>query len=239
MTHVLQAEGLDKSYGSLRVLDGVSFAVEEGESLALLGPSGCGKSTLFRLLLGLEPHDSGRVVRNFSYPGYLPQGGLLFPWKTLLQNAELPLELKGVPRRKRRETVFRRLEPFGLQGFANYYPGQLSGGMRQRAALLRTVLAGAEVLFLDEPFGALDMMTRMRLQDWILPLLDEIGRTILLITHDPEEALLLCGRILLLSERPASVRGHVESQAEESGSKSRTGRQFFQAKARLLEIISE
>lgn len=207
--------------------------------MALLGPSGCGKSTLFRVLLGLEGHNGGTVVRDFDSAGYLPQGGLLFPWKTVTENIELPLAIKGVDKRSRKNAIGAQLEPFGLAGFANAYPQELSGGMQQRAALLRTVMTGATVLFLDEPFGALDTITRQRLQDWLADLIRRLDRTMLLVTHDLEEALVLAERVIVLTERPASVVGEILFEQTDADGKRRTSARFVAAKARLLAMIQE
>jgi len=223
----------------LAVLNGINLAVLRGESLGLLGPSGCGKSTLFRIVLGLEGHNGGTVVAHFDTAGYLPQGGLLLPWKTVIENVELPLAIKGVDKRARRRAVEAQLEPFGLTGFADIYPHELSGGMQQRAALLRTIMTGAEMLFLDEPFGALDTITRQRLQDWLADLIQKLGRTMLLVTHDIEEALILAERIIVLTDRPASVVGEVLFKQRDANDKRRTSERFFATKASLLAMIQE
>jgi len=207
--------------------------------LALLGPSGCGKSTLFRIALGLEGYNAGTVVPHFDSAGYLPQGGLLLSWKTVLENVELPLAIQGVNKRTRRKAIEEQLEPFGLAGFAGIYPHKLSGGMRQRAALLRTVMTGSEVLFLDEPFGALDTITRQRLQDWLATLIQQLDRTMLLVTHDLEEALILAERVTVLTERPASVIGEILFEQGDTDGKRRTSNRFFAAKTRLLAMIQQ
>jgi ABC-type nitrate/sulfonate/bicarbonate transport system ATPase subunit len=194
---------------------------------------------LFRVVLGLEDHNGGLVVRDFDSAGYLPQEGLLFPWKTVLENVELPLVIKGVDKRSRRDTIDAQLEPFGLAGFANAYPQELSGGMQQRAALLRTVITGAPILFLDEPFGALDTITRQRLQDWLAALIQQLERTMLLVTHDLEEALILAERVIVLTERPATVVGEVQYEQGDVGRKCRTGEGFLDAKKTLLEMIEK
>ncbi len=178
-------------------------------------------------------------MRNFDSAGYLPQGGLLFPWKTVLENVELPLVIKGVDKRSRRDAIDAQLEPFGLAGFANVYPQELSGGMQQRAALLRTVITGAPILFLDEPFGALDTITRQRLQDWLAALIQQLDHTMLLVTHDLEEALILAERVIVLTERPATVVGEVQFEQGDVGRKCRTGKRFLDAKKTLLEMIEK
>ena len=211
----LTVEQLQKAFikagQRLPVLDGVSFTVEPGAFVVIVGPSGCGKSTLLEILCGLQPADSGLVAvdgRPVTGPGhvaYMPQEDLLFPWRRLIDNVIVPLELKGVPRRAAREQARRWLPFFGLEGFADAYPSQLSGGMRQRAALLRTFLTERDIIALDEPFGALDAHTRRRMQAWLADVHRQMGRTVLMITHDVEEALVLADRVVVLGPRPARV----------------------------------
>lgn len=235
---LLAVEGLYKSFGDLEVLKGVGFEVDNPGFVTFLGPSGCGKSTLFKIVLELLSPDRGRIDRGYSDSGYLPQEGLLFPWKNLMENIELPLELKGVGKDERRKRIKENLSSFGLEGFEEARPDQLSGGMRQRAALLRTILTDAPVLFLDEPFGSLDALTRDRIQRWLLNLLSDFDRTILFITHDLEEALFLSEKIIVLSDRPAAVRGEfpVDLDAED---RDKTGQKFFDYKRKLIQIIEE
>ena len=204
--------GVGKSYGNLVVLGGVSFSLAGGEILTLLGPSGCGKSTLMHLIAGLEKPDAGEIqvagVRVDGDPGrvgYMHQKDLLLPWKRVLENVIVPLRLRGVPRREAEYQARPLFAPFGLEGFENYYPSQLSGGMRQRAALMRTYLYKRDIMLLDEPFGALDAITRERLQEWLLGLISSLNTTILMVTHDIDEAILMADRVLVMSEKPASI----------------------------------
>jgi len=217
---ILAVRQLAKSFGlgskRLAVVDGISFEVPLGGWTTILGPSGCGKTTLLRILAGLELPDAGTI--HSGLPGtslrhasaYLPQADTLLPWRTALGNAVLALELAGVPQPEARSEARELFHRFGLEGFEDRYPVQLSGGMRQRVAIIRTFLAHREVLLLDEPLGSLDPLTRMRLQDWLTEIWQELGKTILLVTHDVEEALLLSDRILLLSDRPATVRESID-----------------------------
>ena len=238
MTAILGAERLSKSFGRLAVLRDVSFEMAPLERLAVVGPSGCGKTTLLRILLGLEAWDHGGLIRCYPRAGYLPQGGLLLPWKTVLENVELPLELARMERAERRRIVCERLEPFGLLGFERVYPRELSGGMAQRAALLRTLLTGAPILFLDEPFGALDTITRQHLQDWLAGVVGLLDRALLLVTHDIDEALVLCHRVLVLSPRPGSVRGEVKAPSiDRGGGPARMSPGFLAAKASILGML--
>lgn len=239
MKPLLEVRELFKAYGDLPVLRDVTFGVKAGDSFAVLGPSGCGKSTLLRIILGLEGFDGGEVKGPVDRAGYLPQDAVLFPWKTVVENAELPLQIRGMGRKERRREVLRWLDPFGLAGFAGSYPHELSGGMRQRAGLLRAAASGAEVLILDEPFGALDTLTRQRLQDWLADLLSELDRTMLFVTHDLEEAVVLANRVILLSERPARVIGERGISLSRKERSDRLSPQFHREKDALLAMIRE
>jgi ABC-type nitrate/sulfonate/bicarbonate transport system ATPase subunit len=181
--------------------------------VSILGPSGCGKSTLFNIISGLERPDRGRVLINGEeYNGrtgrvsYMHQKDLLLPWKNILDNVCLPLFIKGNKRKEAHVKAEEYFPDFGLDGFEGKYPNQLSGGMRQRAALLRTYLFADDIMLLDEPFGSLDAITRRKMQDWLLGLFEKLDASILFITHDIDEAIFLSDRIYLLSKRPAVVR---------------------------------
>jgi putative hydroxymethylpyrimidine transport system ATP-binding protein len=208
----LTLEGLTKVYGDLPVLDGVSLTVAAGEFVAVIGPSGCGKSTLFDVVAGLEPPDAGRVLvdgaeatgRTDAF-AYMPQPDLLFPWRTVLDNTTLGLEVAGMRRRDARERARPLFREFGLDGFEDARPGELSGGMRQRAALLRTVVQDRPVLLLDEPFGALDALTRTEMQVWLSRTRARFAWTVVLVTHDVREAVFLADRVAVLGPRPTSV----------------------------------
>jgi putative hydroxymethylpyrimidine transport system ATP-binding protein len=243
----LQADGLEKSFwtarGTIRVLASVSFGVEDGEWLTCLGPSGCGKTTLLRILAGLLEPDAGTI--RFGAPAgdrlgraaYLPQEDTLLPWRTALGNAVLPAEIDGRSPAPARADALSLFERFGLRGFEHLYPSQLSGGMRQRVELARTFLSDRELLLLDEPLGALDPLTRAALQDWLLAMWIELRRTVLLVTHDVEEALLLSDRLLLLTPRPARVRDAV-SLAEFARPRHRADPSVVAERARLLSLLA-
>jgi ABC-type nitrate/sulfonate/bicarbonate transport system ATPase subunit len=197
----------------VRALEDVSLQVEEGEFVTIIGPSGSGKSTLFNLIVGLLEPDAGEICINgevctnrAGMVGYMPQRDLLLPWRSVIDNAILAQEIQGTPKEHARETARELLPLFGLREFETVYPHALSGGMRQRAALLRTFLSGRNLTLLDEPFGALDALTRRELQDWLLSVWKQFGQTILFITHDVEEALYLGDRVVVLSSRPGSVQ---------------------------------
>lgn len=193
-------------------LEQIDLSAGDGEFVALVGPSGCGKSTLLNIIAGLEQPTTGEVLldgepapERLGRTAYMHQRDLLLPWRSVLDNAILGLEVEGVPRREARERATKLLARFGLEGFAHDYPATLSGGMRQRAAFLRTVLSDKPIMLLDEPFGALDALTRADLQEWLLDLWDELRRTIIFITHDVEEAILLADRVAVMSPRPGRV----------------------------------
>jgi ABC-type nitrate/sulfonate/bicarbonate transport system ATPase subunit len=198
----------------LPVLDGVRLVVDAGEIVAVIGPSGSGKSTLLDAVAGLLEPERGEIRldgerlpadRRLGRSAYMRQRDLLLPWRSVVDNAALALEAGGMPRREARARASARLLEFGLERFAGAYPAQLSGGMRQRVALLRTLLAGRPLVLLDEPFGALDALTRAAMQDWLLERLAGDGRTLLLVTHDVEEAVFVADRVVVLSARPARV----------------------------------
>ena len=247
----LRAEGLTKTFpgrsgdGPVRALDGVDLAVAPGEFVSIVGPSGCGKSTLFNLLAGLDPPSAGRILLD-GHPaellgaiGYMPQADLLMPWRTVLDNAALGLQLDGVSRREARGRARSELPRFGLAGFEDAWPSQVSGGMRQRAALLRTFLAGHDVMLLDEPFGALDALTREELQEWLLRIWQEDRKTILFVTHDVEEALFLSDRVHVMSGRPGRIELSVEVGLERPRERgpTTTDPRFADLKARLIALL--
>ena len=203
-------------YGSDQVvpaLEDISFKVMPGEFVTIIGASGSGKSTLFNLCVGLLEPDSGEILIDGEKPknrvgmvGYMPQRDLLLPWRSVLNNVIVPLEIQGSPEKESRQKALEMFPRFGLKGFENEYPSSLSGGMRQRAALLRTWLMGRSTLLLDEPFGALDALTRKELQGWLLGVWQEFGRTVMFITHDVEEAVYLADRVIVLTRRPGKIQ---------------------------------
>jgi ABC-type nitrate/sulfonate/bicarbonate transport system ATPase subunit len=197
---------------TVKALDGLSLQVTEGEFVTIIGPSGSGKSTLFNLIVGLLEPDEGQICINGKVSrnragrvGYMPQRDLLLPWRNVIDNVIIPQQLRGVSLSQARSSAREMLPLFGLEDFAQAYPSALSGGMRQRAALLRTILTDRQILLLDEPFGALDALTRRELQDWLLDVWHKFGQTVIFITHDVEEALYLGDRVLVLSARPGKL----------------------------------
>ncbi|MCI8516386.1 MAG: ABC transporter ATP-binding protein [Hungatella sp.] len=216
----LEAENLTFSYGAKKILDNIGFSVAEGEFVSLLGPSGSGKSTVLKLLTGVLKGEKGKIRidgREIRDPSgrfaYMPQNDLLFPWKTILDNVCLYGQIHGSLEAMRKEARG-YLSEFGLAGYEDCYPSQLSGGMRQRAAFLRTALCQADILLLDEPFGALDVITRGEMQDWLLHLRRKFERTVILVTHDMDEAIYLSDRILILNQSPAGIVDEILIDAE-------------------------
>jgi ABC-type nitrate/sulfonate/bicarbonate transport system ATPase subunit len=211
-----------KSYGPVVALDGVTFGAGAGETVGLVGRSGCGKSTLLRLVAGLESPDRGRISvggagdegGRLEQCALMPQADLLMPWRDALGNASLPLENAGVDRREARARAAELFAELGLEGFEDARSWELSGGMRQRVAFARTLLAEKPVLLLDEPFGALDAITRTEMQEWLAAALGARPRTVVLVTHDLDEALRLCDRVVVLTARP----GRVACELDGSGS---------------------
>lgn len=207
----LDVSGLSFSYENKKLFEALNFSIKEGEFVSLLGPSGCGKSTILKLLTGVIKAETGRIrvdgqtVSGLSeHFAYMPQNDLLFPWKTILDNVCLYGQIHGSFNEMKREAV-ENFPAFGLDGYENLYPSALSGGMRQRAAFLRTALCKADILLLDEPFGALDVITRGDMQDWLIGMRARLNRTVLLVTHDMDEALYLSDRILILNQTPAHI----------------------------------
>ena len=217
ITSKIRVESLNKSFNvdghRELVLDDIQLTVGEGEFVSIIGPSGCGKSTLLNIVAGLDSPDSGTVtfegnqgVSALGRVGYMQQKDLLLPWRTVLDNAILGLELHGMPRRQARTRALELTEFFGLKGYESQYPYALSGGMKQRAAFLRTMLMDQEIVLLDEPFGALDALTRANMQEWLLELWDSWGKTVILVTHDVEEAVLLSDRVYVFTARPGRIK---------------------------------
>ena len=207
----LEISGLTFSYENKKIFDGLEFSIREGEFVSLLGPSGCGKSTLLKLLTGVIAPEKGHILTDgqeirgiTEHFAYMPQNDLLFPWKTILENVCLYGRIHGGQEQVKKEALS-QMGAFGLEGYENEYPSALSGGMRQRAAFLRTLLCRADILLLDEPFGALDVITRGEMQDWLLSMRERLNRTVLLVTHDMDEAIYLSDRILILNGSPSHI----------------------------------
>jgi ABC-type nitrate/sulfonate/bicarbonate transport system ATPase subunit len=205
---LIAVKDVRKSFGDVSVLDGVSVRVMKHETVSILGPSGCGKSTLMNIVTGLISADSGEVCVSGRI-GYMQQKDLLLPWKTVMDNVNLPRVIGGDDKREAAADALPYFETFGLSGYEQRYPHELSGGMRQRVNFLRTFLTSGDIMLLDEPFGALDSITRGRLGQWLTDVKKHIDVTIMLITHDVEEAVLLSDRVYVLSDKPSVVRAEI------------------------------
>jgi NitT/TauT family transport system ATP-binding protein len=233
--------------GGVDALAGLTFDVGRREVLGVVGPSGCGKSTLLELICGLDQPSAGRVVagggesqaERLARCVLMPQRDLLLPWRSALDNATLPLELHGVTRRSARRRVAPLFERFGLGDFVTARPYELSGGMRQRVAFLRTLLAEKPVLLLDEPFGSLDSIARADMQVWLAEAVEADPRTVVLVSHDIEEALFLCDRVLVMSARPGRVRAELEVSLPRARPRRETvtSPAFVALKERALEAL--
>jgi ABC-type nitrate/sulfonate/bicarbonate transport system ATPase subunit len=236
---------LHKSFGDRLVLDGLEITVADGEFVSIIGPSGCGKSTLFNILAGLEHPDSGGVsvsgedaTGRTEHFAYMPQKDSLLPWRRVLDNASLGLQLQGASKREARAAADQLFPTFGLDGYQRSWPGQLSGGMRQRVALLRTVVQKRTVLLLDEPFGALDSLTRTQMQVWLTEVWERYHWTVVLITHDIREAVFLSDRVYALTPRPARIRAeHVIDLPRPRGPETFTDPRAVAIEGRLLAAL--
>ena len=241
---LLDLQNLSLTLGDTAVLDDINMHVAQGEFVSILGPSGAGKSSIFRLLTGALPLQRGTITcdgaplaalkNRFAF---MPQRDALMPWRRIIDNLTLGLEVQGITRPHARAQVMPLVADFGLDGFTDHYPDQLSGGMRQRAALLRTIVQGRSVQLLDEPFGALDALTRTQMQSWFEARWQTARWTTLLVTHDVREAVALSDRIYVLSRRPARVI----SETSVPIPRPRMGRppsaQALEIEAQLLEIL--
>ncbi|AIW86869.1 ABC transporter ATP-binding protein [Bacillus mycoides] len=206
--NILQFHNVTFHYDEKPIINELNASIQDKEFVSIIGPSGCGKSTLFRLITGLEEASTGQIelTKTKSHPvGYMPQKDMLLPWRTIIENAALPLECQGVQKKEAQVKAKELLHKFGLQGYEKKYPKDLSGGMRQRVSFIRTLLTGGEILLLDEPFSALDALTKASLQEWLFEQWKEWEKTILFITHDVEEALFLSNRILVVENQPIAT----------------------------------
>ena len=236
---------LGKSPGdSVQVLDHLQLRIENGQFISIVGPSGCGKTTLLRIIAGLEKASEGevllngkRLVEGSEEIGMVFQEYALFPWRTTLQNIEMGLEIKGVEKEKRRSAAMEYIKTFNLDGFGNRYPRELSGGMKQRVAIARTLIMNPRVVLMDEPFGSLDSQTRNSLQKFLLRIWERRKDTILFVTHNVDEAVFLSDQILILSKRPAKIVKIVEVKLPRP--RDRTGQECNQIRRDVLKELSE
>ncbi|MDX8045535.1 ABC transporter ATP-binding protein [Gracilibacillus sp. S3-1-1] len=228
-------------------LEEMSIQIETGKFVSIIGPSGCGKSTLFNMIAGLLLPTSGEIlldgqniVGKSGRVGYMLQKDLLLPWRTILANIILGLELKGVPKKEAEKRALPLINKYGLGGFEYHYPSELSGGMRQRAALLRTLLYDQDVILLDEPFGALDAQTRLLMQTWLMQIWQDFKKTVLFITHDIDEAIYLSDEIYVLSPRPGRLKEIVSIDLPRPRTQASLSTvEFVQLKQQLLSMLEE
>jgi ABC-type nitrate/sulfonate/bicarbonate transport system ATPase subunit len=240
---------LAHSFGELDVIERLDIRLQPGEVLGIVGPSGCGKSTLLEVVSGLREQSAGGVaVHGETQPAarlascaYMPQRDLLLPWLSAIDNAAIALRNRGARRGESRRAAHPLFERFGLAGFEGTRPAELSGGMRQRIAFLRTLLAGKPVLLLDEPFASLDAITRAEMQEWLAGALVAESRSVLLVSHDVEEALYLSDRVLVLSPRPARAVAEISAPAPRARPRLEavTAPEFTRARERALEALTE
>ncbi|NTW73082.1 MAG: ABC transporter ATP-binding protein [Eubacteriaceae bacterium] len=234
---VIKLNHVKKDFGELKVLHDVSLEVYKGEFVTILGSSGSGKSTIFNIIAGLIDYDEGEVTVNGSV-GYMQQKDLLLPWKNVADNVSLPLMLKKTDKKLIAEKLEAYLPLVGLKGYEESFPFQLSGGMRQRASFLRTLMTSEEIFLLDEAFGSLDSITRRQMQKWLLDMKMKLNNTILLITHDIDEAILLSDRIYVISKIPAVIKREISVDFNRDNKLERfLSPESLKLKEEILEIL--
>ena len=230
----ISINNVSKSYDGIKILDNISMDVYEGEFVSILGTSGCGKSTIFNLICNLTKIDNGDININGKI-SYMYQKDLLLPYKTIIDNVALPLILNKKSKKEAKEMVNPYLEVFGLSGYENKYPNELSGGMKQRANFLRTYINSDDIMLLDEPFGALDSITKLSMQRWLLEVKSKVNSTIILITHDIDEAIMLSNRIYVISQKPASVKK--EFVVNKTDNNDKKMEQVIKLKSEILSLL--
>ena len=230
-------KNISKSFDDMEILKDINIEVNEGELVSILGPSGSGKSTIFNILTNIIKSDNGEVKIDGKL-SYMYQKDMMVPWKKVIDNIGIPLIFKGKSKKEAREEVKKHIDEFGLSGFEYKYPSQLSGGMKQRANFLKTYLTSNDIILLDEPFGALDSITRRKMQKWLLDLTKEMNSTILFITHDIEEAILLSNRIYIISEKPAVIKGEIKiNLPKERNENIVTSEEFIKIKKDIISLM--
>jgi ABC-type nitrate/sulfonate/bicarbonate transport system ATPase subunit len=243
----VRAEGLGRSFGDVVAFFDVAFTLAEGEFLTIVGPSGCGKSSLLNVVAGLLEPTSGRISvygdshsERVRHVGYMFQRDQLLAWRRIRDNVAIALEVEGVRKRDARARAQAMLVDFGLDEFADSYPSQLSGGMRQRVALMRTLISQRPLLLLDEPFGALDALTRTIMQEWLLDIWDRARSSVVFITHDIDEAIFLSDRILVMTARPGRIKAEIRVELPRPRSaRDMTTPAFVSMKQRLVDLLHD
>jgi len=242
VTHVFGG----RSNAAVNAIDDVSINIPGRKFVSILGPSGCGKSTIFNIVAGLIKPSQGEVYLDgvrisgmVGFVGYMLQKDLLLPWRTVLDNVILGMELHGVPKKEARARAMPYLRRYGLAGFELKYPAALSGGMRQRAALLRTLLYDTDIILLDEPFGALDAQTRSHMQEWLLQIWADFDKTVVFVTHDVEEAIYLSDQVIVMTPRPGRIKALVDVPiARPRGPETLHWPSFIELKQHCLGLLS-
>ena len=241
----ISLNNIGQIYDGKKVLSDISFDVNESEFITLIGPSGCGKSTIFKIITGLEKNYTGNVIIDGTdiekYQGklaYMPQNDLLLDWRTLYKNAILPMEIEKTDKKTMDERIKKLLPEFKLSGEEGKYPYELSGGMKKRTALLRTFLVDSDIMLLDEPFGALDAITRSEMQQFLLEVCEKHRHTVLFITHDIEEAVYLSDRIIVLGKNPAVIKGEIKIQiSKPRNTDVLLEREFLEYKKKIMDML--
>ena len=241
----ISLNNIGQIYDGKKVLSDISFDVNESEFITLIGPSGCGKSTIFKIITGLEKNYTGNVMIDGTdiekYQGklaYMPQNDLLLDWRTLYQNAVLPMEIEKTDKKTMNERIKKLLPEFKLSGEEGKYPYELSGGMKKRTALLRTFLVDSDIMLLDEPFGALDAITRSEMQQFLLEVCEKHRHTVLFITHDIDEAVYLSDRIIVLGKNPAVIKGEIKIQiSKPRNTDVLLEREFLEYKKKIMDML--
>lgn len=240
----LEVKNISKSFDGKPVLQGIDIALNEGEIVCLLGISGSGKTTLFNIISGIMPPDSGQILLGgedvtgkSGHISYMMQKDLLLPYRTVEDNVALPLILRGIRKKEARAQVSPLFAQFGLEGTQKKYPAQLSGGMRQRAALLRTYMFSQDVALLDEPFSALDALTKASMHKWYLDVMDKIKLSTLFITHDIDEAILLSDRIYVLSAETGTIAQEIVINEARPRDGFNLTDKFLQYKRKILDLL--
>jgi ABC-type nitrate/sulfonate/bicarbonate transport system ATPase subunit len=251
MAQKIEISGVSKIFRKggkeVTAMQETNLSIEAGRFVSIIGPSGCGKSTLFNIIAGLVPPSTGKVtadgvdiIGKTGHVGYMLQKDMLLPWRSILDNIILGMEIRGVPRKQAIERALPLMDKYGLKGFDKHYPKELSGGMRQRAALLRTLLYDRDIILLDEPFGALDAQTRITMQNWLLQLWGDFGKTVLFVTHDIDEAIYLSDDIYVFTARPGRIKAKVTVNMERPRKQDDlTSEAFTELKHHLFELLSE
>lgn len=244
---ILTVEQVSKSFGNEKIIENISLELKKGELISLLGVSGGGKTTLFHMIAGLHKPDEGHIYLEgeeiTGKPGkisYMLQKDLLLPYKTIIDNVALPLVIRGMKRKEAQNAASKYFSQFGLEGTQNKFPSQLSGGMKQRAALLRTYLFSEKVALLDEPFSALDLLTKASVHDWYLSVMEQIQLSTIFITHDIDEAILLSDRIYLLTGKPGRITKEIIiKEKKPRGSDFSLSQEFLEYKKEIIAHLRE